>query len=125
MYQVIKPHKSHYPNPITVNKGERLLVGEHYQENPNWMNWVYCRTLNGDMEGWVPEQFLAIEGKEGIVRKTYTAKELNVEIGDELVEVKELNGWLWVKKSSTAEEGWVPKDHLQILRDEREYINEH
>lgn len=39
-YLVIKEHKSIYPKPITLEKGERILIREKYDEEKEWVN---CR----------------------------------------------------------------------------------
>lgn len=111
-YEVIKAHKSNYPNPIKLQKGERVLVGQTYKDNPEWSNWIYCHTVEGNLEGWVPEQII----DEEVVLESYSAKELTIEIGETVTEERELNGWLWVKKSKDADQGWVPKENLELLR---------
>ena len=48
----------------------------------------------------------------GIIIKQYTAKELNVNIGERLIGLEELNEWVWCE-GRDGEKGWVPKENLQ------------
>ncbi|WP_409049737.1 SH3 domain-containing protein [Alcaligenes faecalis] len=43
-YLVTTPHRSEYPNPLVLKKGDCLKVGELYQGPENWDNWIYCST---------------------------------------------------------------------------------
>lgn len=114
-YIVVKKHISNYPNPITLRKGEKVIVGKKYVGNENWSNWIYCFKLDKSQEGWVPEQIL----DDNIIKEDYTANELNVDEGEILIGTKELNGWLFCC-DKMGNEGWVPKDNL-ILFDNIEY----
>jgi hypothetical protein len=60
-YLVIKEHKSNYPEPITLEKGERILIGEK-----EWVNWRYCYKFDKSQEGWVTEQLINISNQYGI-----------------------------------------------------------
>lgn len=114
-YSVIKPHKSNYPNPIIVLKGQTVIIGERYTGNEGWDNWIFCYKEDKILEGWVPSQIIDIQGEHGLILEDYSAKELDVSIGEQLVKEKELNGWFWTKKIPTLEEGWVPKENLKII----------
>lgn len=114
LYEVKKPHVSNYPNPITLTKGDQVIIGVLYDKNPNWRNWIFCST-NDLISGWVPKQIVKIDGDKGTVLENYSARELNVHLGDRLVGIRELNGWLWVKKINSNEEGWTPKENLQSI----------
>lgn len=116
IYLVTKTHKSNYPNPIRLSRGQCVLVGEMYQGDEGWDNWIYCRTIGENLSGWVPAQIIANKGKLGLILENYTAKELDVNDGDKLLKIKELNGWYWVKNLGTFEEGWVPKNNVKIMK---------
>lgn len=106
-YKVIEKHISNYPNPITLKKGEKVLVGKKYQGSESWPNWIYCFKLDKSQEGWVPEQIL----ENDIVKEDYTANELNVKEEDIVFGIRELNGWIFCK-DHLGNEGWVPKENL-------------
>ncbi|MEH6979466.1 SH3 domain-containing protein, partial [Bacillus pseudomycoides] len=42
-YVVIQSHASNYPEPISLEKGDQVRVGNVYSGPENWNNWVYCR----------------------------------------------------------------------------------
>ncbi|CCQ95905.1 Variant SH3 domain-containing protein [[Clostridium] ultunense Esp] len=115
IYKVIKSHISNYPNPITIKKGTKLKIGDKYNGPENWDNWRYCYTLDNETEGWVPEQLLSIENEYGTILEDYTAKELNVKIGEVVEGTEELNGWLWCIKIIDKDEGWLPKEKLKNI----------
>lgn len=114
-YRVIKAHRSEFPQPITFAKGAVLEVGEVYQGDDGWDNWYFC-TTPGQQGGWVPAQVIERLGEQaGRAREDYTARELDVDIGDELLCVRSLNGWSWCTRSRDAQAGWVPSSHLRHI----------
>jgi hypothetical protein len=113
-YLVIKKHISNYPNPITVKKGDRVKIGRIYVGSENWPNWVYCYKLDLSQEGWIPEQFIDREGY-GIINEDYTAKELTIDEGELVEGFRELNGWIWCKKITDGEEGWLPMNNIRLI----------
>lgn len=114
-YEVSKKYQSNYPNPITLSKGQYVIVGKEYSGPEGWENWIYCFTLDKKREGWVPKQIIQDKDDIGLILDNYTAKELNVEVGEKVFGLKELNGWIWCKKLSNNDDGWVPKDSLILL----------
>lgn len=112
-YLVIKDHTSEYPEPITFKKGAPLTVGEKYEGPEGWDNWIFCDSL-GQKGGWVPAQIIEIvNGNAARAREDYTARELNVKMGELLLGSRTLNGWVWCQRSGSPESGWVPFGHLQ------------
>ncbi|WP_035187291.1 SH3 domain-containing protein [Alteribacter aurantiacus] len=106
-YAVKKAHESNYPNPISLRKGERVLVGEAYDGEEDWPDWLFCTTEDGKSRGWVPAQLI---DRESTLIEDYCARELTIRPGEQVNVVKELNGWYWVKNRRTNKEGWIPKD---------------
>lgn len=111
-YQVITAHRSEYPNPIMMTKGDKLIIGEKSDDNEIWNDWYLCEAPN-HVTGWVPKQVITFfNDNEGEASEDYSAKELNVEEGEHLIATKELNGWVWCQNPSSKEEGWVPLENL-------------
>ncbi|EHI8697893.1 TPA: SH3 domain-containing protein [Salmonella enterica subsp. enterica] len=102
-------HLSEYPDPISFTRGTSLIIHEKYEGVEEWDNWFYC-TIPGHTGGWVPGQILTRdEGTyRGLALEDYTARELEVKKGDELVGLKSLNGWMWCERLSDGQSGWVP-----------------
>ena len=112
-YEVIRPHRSEYPEPITLSKGTALTVGERYEGEEGWQDWYFCSTA-GQQEGWVPAQVFQLTAPgAGIAAEDYTARELDVEVGERLEGGRELGGWRWCSRAG-GESGWVP---LACLRE--------
>ncbi|WP_232276194.1 SH3 domain-containing protein [Paenibacillus sp. 481] len=113
-YLVVTNHRTEYSNPITLIKGQPIIVGEKYNGPEEWDNWYFCSTLDHENGGWVPGQLIDVREAEGVILEDYTAKELDVNEGEHLVGLKELNGWIWCLRTLNSEEGWVPKENLQL-----------
>ena len=112
-YIVIENHTTEFPNPIKLNQGEKVIIGEESNENGNWPNWVLCKKLDGSNEGWVPKQILKYENDHGIILEDYSAKELNIDEKTIVEGIKILNGWLLSKNKETNEIGWIPMEKLK------------
>jgi hypothetical protein len=112
-YIVVKDHRTEFPNPLSLEKGELVIVGE--ESDKSWPNWVFCKKIDGSNEGWVPKQIIEYENANGKIIEDYSAKELDIDKGTIVEGIKELNGWLWLKNTKTSEIGWVPTDNLKLL----------
>ncbi|WP_418648305.1 SH3 domain-containing protein [Thauera butanivorans] len=112
-FVVTQDHASEYPEPITFTKGAPLSVGEKYEGPEGWNNWFFCNTP-GQQGGWVPAQIIEfIGGANARAREDYTARELDVRVGDVLLGSRMLNGWAWCEDPARSESGWVPLANLQ------------
>ncbi|EOG8283785.1 SH3 domain-containing protein [Salmonella enterica subsp. enterica serovar Newport] len=113
-------HRSEYPDPITFTKGTPVVIGEKYEGNENWINWYFC-TVSNHPGGWVPAQLIEQSDKPGygIANDDYTAKELDVNEGERFQAIKHLNGWVWCRRLSDNEIGWVPAGILEAFSDDQ------
>jgi hypothetical protein len=41
-YLVVAPHRSEFPHPITLARGQALQVGERYEGAEGWDDWYLC-----------------------------------------------------------------------------------
>ncbi len=112
-YQVIKRYKSECQNPIIIFKGDTFSIDEKYNDDwDGWDDWYFCETQE-QIKGWVPKQVIKwLSNNEGEALANYFAKEMDVDEGELLTGIKELNGWVWCKNLSSKEEGWVPIKNL-------------
>lgn len=76
---------------------------------------IYEIEVTGDW-AWVPEQIMEKDREIGILTTAYTAKELDVDAGDHVIFMHELNGWSWCELESTGECGWIPNECLRTER---------
>lgn len=113
-FAVIKDYQSCYPDPIVLKKGDEVFYGK---EDTQYPNWIFCKSVTSEKEGWVPKQILSsldsISAK-AIVLQDYSAHELTVNKGERLIAIQHLNDWTYCK-SQTEEHGWVPTEHLTII----------
>lgn len=107
---VIKAHQSNYPRPISFKRGDRLLVGKADSDYPGWV-WV---KLDGGNQGWAPKQYIKTTDNCSTALTDYTATELDINMGEELELVEQLNGWAWVK-NQYQQCGWVPLNSIAII----------
>lgn len=107
---VIEQHTSEYPNPIVLNQGDRVALGEMDDEFPNW---IFVTTEAG-VKGWAPIQYIDKSGcgSEGTLLHDYDAWELNTVVGEKLTVLFELNAWYRASRTN-GETGWVPVRSLQ------------
>ena len=103
LLEVIMKHTSNFPNPISFKIGDELVTGIHDDE---FVGWVKVTTKNGN-QGWAPEQYIDMSSVPAVAIENYSANELNVDLGEILEFIHELNEWVWVK-NKTGKFGWVP-----------------
>ena len=72
-------------------------------------------TISTKVEGFVPEQIIRKEDRNGIILEDYSAKELDIDEGTLVEGIKELNGWMWLRNTITNDLGWVPMEKLKVL----------
>ena len=105
--RVIRAYAAQYPDPITVRAGDPVDVGV---DDPEFPGWRWCTGPDG-RTGWVPEQLVRQEGRRGFMLRDYTARELTVGPGAEVVAGETMAGWTWVT-TTDGRSGWVPNTAL-------------
>jgi len=73
---------------------------------------VWCTNREGEGR-WVPESYLDRTGDIATARCDYSAVELTVTTGEELVLEKEAGDWYWATNQA-GYSGWVPAEHVKI-----------
>lgn len=115
-YVVIAPHRSAYPKPLRFAKGTLLEVGQRYEGEPGWQDWYLCR-CDGQLPGWVPAQVIERLGVgQGRALEHYSAHELDADPGQRVYRLRQLNGWMWCRRLSNGELGWLPLEKLKLER---------
>ena len=112
-YRVIKDYQSPYPDPILFRKGEQVTVGREFKDDPDWQNWRWCEGKKNNA-AWVPIQYLTIEGKSGILKRDYNARELTIHKGETVTVNEVINGFGMAEKVD-GNKGWIPMRNLEIL----------
>jgi SH3-like domain-containing protein len=117
--KVIKDHKSEFQIPLMAKKGEFV---EGQERETEWEGWLWCCNSSG-AHGWVPKAYLESTSKSGQFQflQDYNARELTVEAGKEVMVLDEGRGWAWVR-TPLGEEGWIPLENLQGLKDRPDSI---
>lgn len=107
-YRVTEAHESEFPDPITVSKGDEIEVSERDTE---WDGWLWCVDSAG-REGWIPASYVSCRNGTGTCLADYTATELTVSVGEQVVSHGSLGGWQWCETPDGAE-GWIPSRNLR------------
>ncbi len=102
-----KPHRATYTDPLTAKAGERLSVEERESE---WPGWVWATAPSGQ-SGWVPRAYLTPLEGAAILQRDYSAQELTVAAGIDVVVLRAESGWVWVRDPEGCE-GWIPANVL-------------
>lgn len=111
-YLVVLDHVSEFPEPLTFSKGAVLSVGERYEGPEDWNDWYSC-TTPGQQPGWVPSSVLEfLDDGRARALEDYTARELDVHIGETVLGSRVLQGWVWCQRPDASASGWVPLANL-------------
>lgn len=106
---VTADYRAAYANPLKATAGTILRVEREDDEFPGWL---WCVAPDG-LTGWVPELFLARDGRAARLQRDYDAGELTAYTGEQLGLLEEVNGWWWaVTEAGTL--GWIPATHVQL-----------
>ena len=113
-FRALADYQAQYPDPISVSAGETFQVSEKadaWNGNPDWL-WIWCTDPRGK-QGWVPKTIITFnpDGKTGVARASYSATELTVAAGEELIAHQEESGWLWCTNQQ-GNSGWVPLEYV-------------
>ena len=105
-YTVNTRHESNYPDPIQFTPGDRLVLGRRDDQYPGWVR----VTISSGSEGWAPESRIRVESEhEGVATADYDARELDTRVGERVICIEELHGWLLVQNED-GQTGWIPKE---------------
>jgi len=77
-FLVIEAYTKSNFDPIMFNKDDILIAGDLYQDDPEWPGWIWCRHPITEKSGWVPQQYIRIQNKQGVALCDYSANELTV-----------------------------------------------
>ncbi|MEE8631857.1 MAG: SH3 domain-containing protein, partial [Candidatus Bathyarchaeia archaeon] len=71
----------------------------------------------------VPKVYLESTSELGHFQflQDYNARELTVDEGQEVIVLNEESGWAWVR-TPLGDEGWIPLENLQDLKDKPDSI---
>ena len=92
---------------FNAHAGESLTIRRADDEFPDWR---WCRALDG-REGWVPVELLSSEEPETVILQDYSARELQVQAGEDVVVEDARHGWVLVRNVK-GERGWIPADRV-------------
>jgi hypothetical protein len=108
--RAIHDYRTQYANPIRFRQGEVVTLGARDTE---WPAFIWTITPIDGNAGWAPFDWLKPlgDGRAEALRD-YSAQELDVDAGDDLLLHHELGGWWW-SEHADGRVGWVPATHLE------------
>jgi uncharacterized protein YgiM (DUF1202 family) len=83
------------------------------REDDEFPGWMWCTASDG-RQGWIPVELLLRDAAQTIVKQDYSARELPVQPGEEVVIEDSRHEWLLVRNTQ-GERGWIPNSHAQAL----------
>ena len=101
-----------YEDPISVRAGDAVRLDEEESRSTDIVGWVWCSGPDG-REGWTPQAWLERRGDGWVIRRDFSALELNVEPGDRFRARFGESGFLFVE-NARGEEGWVPDGVVEL-----------
>lgn len=110
--KVIRSHQQSYVDPITIQVGDMVEASGKEDSWNGWI-WIWCTNLQGK-SGWVPKSYVELSGSTGRALYDYSAIELSVNSGEEVVIEKEESGWVWCVKRD-GKRGWVPLENIEVI----------
>ena len=100
-------YAAQYADPIHGRAGQPLTIVRRDEEYPAW---VWC--VGPDRrEGWVPLEFLRVDGDHASLLRDCDARELSVKSGEQVAVLEEIGGWTRVT-ATDGRTGWVRADCL-------------
>ncbi len=105
-FVVERAYAAAYADPICFDAGDPVEVQRADAEFPGW---YWCRSQAGK-EGWVHHAFLY--GSSGMTHalRSYSARELTAQVGQQGTVLEHLGGWLHVQLDG-GDIGWLPETH--------------
>lgn len=109
--RVVRDYRTQYANPIRFAAGDLVTLGERDTE---WPAFIWTVTADGNA-GWAPFEWLTPlgDGRAEALRD-YSAQELDVDAGDDIVLHHELGGWWWAENSQ-HQSGWIPRESISSI----------
>jgi len=108
IFKALKPCKPKDARPLVLKAGDLVRIA---REENDYKGWYFCE--RGGIAGWVPAEDLElIEDVMGRAKGEYSSKELELEVGDEVVAGRVVGRWVWGEKVRTGEMGWVKIDAI-------------
>jgi hypothetical protein len=112
-YRVIKDYESPYPHPLIFQKGEMVKIGEEFNDDPDWKDWVWCEGSN-NINAWAPKQYLEMCEGQGTFIRDYNAMELSLTTG-EVLEMDEIVNGFGMAEKPDGTRGWAPMNYMERL----------
>lgn len=99
-----------YADPIAVRAGE--AVKPDASRKTEISGWIWCEGPDG-RAGWTPAQWLERRDETWIIRRDFSAIELDLRPGDRLLLFFAESGFVWAR-TEDGREGWAPQGVLRI-----------
>ena len=75
-----------------LKKGDEVNIVKN--KKSDWKGWLFCKL--GENTGWVPDSIIQMTPpSKGIILEDYSSKELRVRVGEPVIEIKRIAGWMW------------------------------
>lgn len=106
-------HRNQYRNPVQLRTGQIVELGVRDEE---WPAFAWVKTADG-AAGWAPADWLRpLDGGRAEALRDYSARELDVDRGEQVRLHHEHGGWWWSERADGVQ-GWLPARELELLEE--------
>lgn len=111
--RVTAEHRAPQRPAIQVRTGERVRLGDH---DSQWPQFVWTIRADG-LGGWIPRALFAVDadGVNPTAQTDYDTRELDADAGELLTVDRELANWWWAENRHGAQ-GWVPARNIELIQ---------
>ncbi len=104
-------YQAQFLDPIAFVQGEQVQL---QQRDTQWPEFIWAIDIRG-RSGWVHDSFIDVTAFPTISVRDYDARELSVEVGDEVEIIESLGGWHWCQNKFGIR-GWIPDAAINQTR---------
>jgi len=102
---VARAYQAQYTDPIEVKVGESVRWMDR-DDDGEFPGWKWAIAADG-RAGWAPRRYFGPGDSQSVARRHYSARELSVAAGDEVLEMDGFSGWVTVI-DRCGQSGWIP-----------------
>jgi methylated-DNA-[protein]-cysteine S-methyltransferase len=106
---VISAYQSQYPQPLELRPGDAVQWQPHADDG-QYPEWAFAVNAQG-VGAWAPRDWFSGNARQGRSNRSYSSRELDVRIADQVLELDYIGGWSYVRHSD-GRCGWLPQTVL-------------
>ena len=102
---VTTAYRPQYSDPIAVTVGDSVRFVDRADDG-EYAGWKWA-VANDGRAGWVPREWFSAGQGSATAQRSYSARELAANAGDQILELDRFSGWIWAITPG-GQTGWLP-----------------